>query len=141
MGFITDLLKDIPVSAVLREKLQDLEKKYEELEVENTQLKDENQKLEDENQKLNTQIKKLTSSGELCEIEVNILKLLSSHGPELTAEMIASILGLNHTKTEYYLEKMNRQYVFSHDYYTERQSEYFLSQEGREYLVKHDLVE
>ncbi len=134
MGFILDILKDIPVNAVLRDKLQQLEKKYEELEAENTQLKGENQRLK-------SKVKELTSSEELCEIEVKILKLLSSHGLELTAEMIASILGLNLTKTEYYLERMWKQYVYSHDYSNERPSEYYLAQKGREYLVENDLIE
>ena len=39
MGFITDILKDIPVNAVLRDKLQELEKRHEEIEAENTKLR------------------------------------------------------------------------------------------------------
>ena len=34
MGFITDILKDIPVNAVLRSKLEELEKRHEEIEAE-----------------------------------------------------------------------------------------------------------
>ena len=133
MGFILDILKDIPVNAVLRDKLQQLEKKYEELEAENTQLKGENKRLK-------SHVKELTSDEELCEIEVHILKLLSSTGQELTAERIARSLGLNLTKTNYYLEKMRDHYVYSHDYINERPSEYYLIQKGRDYLVECDLV-
>ena len=133
MGFILDIIKDIPVNAVLRDKLQQLEKKYEELEAENTQLKDENQRLK-------IKVKKLTSSDELCENEVNILKLLSSR-PKADAIIIAGLLGLSLTKTKYYLEKMKKQYVYSHDYTNEKPSQYYLSQKGRAYLVENDLVE
>jgi len=133
MGIFTDIIKGIPVNAIQREKLEELEKKYDELEAENIQLKDEIQKLKDK-------VKELTSSDELCEIEVNILKLLSSSGRELTAEVIAREIGINLTKTEYYLEKMWRQYVNSHDWSNSRPSEYYLAQKGKEYLVKNDLV-
>ena len=45
MGFVNDLIKGIPVNAVLRDKLEQVEKRYEELEAENNQLREENQKL------------------------------------------------------------------------------------------------
>ncbi len=134
MGFITDILKDIPVNAVLRDKLQELEKRHEEIEAENTKLKGENQKLK-------SKVKELTGSDELCENEVEILKLLSSGNRKLTAGMIAGELGLSPTKAEYYLEKMWKQYVYSNDWSNERPSEYYLAQKGREYLVENDLVE
>ncbi len=134
MGFITDILKDIPVNAVLRSKLEDLEKRYEAIEAENTKLKEENQKLQ-------SKVKELTSSDELCENEEKILILLSSHNQPLIPEMISARLGLSLTKTKYYLERMWRQYVYSYDYTGDKPSEYYLAQKGREYLVENDLVE
>ena len=133
MGIITDILKELPLNAVLRDKLQELERKYGALEVENAKLKEENQEFK-------TKLNELTITGKLSELEVNILLLLSSSNRELTAEMIASRLGLNLTKTEYYLERMHNKYVYSHDYYTGRPSEYYLMQKGREYLVENDLI-
>jgi len=134
MGFITDILKDIPVNAVLRSKIKELGKKYEEIEAENTQLKDENQKLK-------SKVKELTNGGELCENEVKILQLLSSTTRRLTAATIAGELSLSFTKTDYYLGKMRRKYVNSADWSNNRASEYYLTQKGREYLVENDLVE
>jgi len=133
MGLITDILKGMPVNAVLQEKIQGLEKKYEELEAENARLKDENRELK-------SKLEGLTSSDELCENEVKILTLLSLHNQEFTAEQIARELSLNLTKTEYYLEKMWKKQVYSHDYSNERPSEYYLAQGRREYLVMNDLI-
>jgi len=48
MGIITDILKDLPLSTVLREKLQDMEKRYLELEKENAELKKENAEIKEE---------------------------------------------------------------------------------------------
>jgi len=45
MSIITDILKEIPLSAVLRERLTDAEAKMATLEKENTSLKTENQNL------------------------------------------------------------------------------------------------
>jgi len=133
MGILIDILKEIPISAVLRSKLEEQEKKYEALEAENTKLKEENQKLQ-------SKVNELTISDELCEDEVKILKFLSSSSQEFTAEMIARSLGLNPTKTEYYLEKMWSKYVGTAEY-VGRPPEYYLAQQGRQYLVENDLVE
>lgn len=134
MGIITDILKGIPVNAVLRSKLEGWERKYEGLEAENT-------KLREEIRELKSKVKELTSSDELCEKEVKILIFLSSINQPLTANLIAAELGLSLTKTEYYLKRMWRQYVDSYDYSNKRPSEYCLAQKGREYLVKNDLIE
>ncbi len=60
MGIITDILKDIPLSAVLRERITDLESKMTTMQQENTSLKDENHKLKTENIELKQQIEKLS---------------------------------------------------------------------------------
>jgi len=134
MGIIIDILKELPLNAVLRDKLQELERKYDALGVENGKLKEENQKLKNK-------LKELTSTGKLSEPEEKILLLLSSCNRELTPEMIASQLGLNLTKTEYYLERMHKEYVCSHDWVDGRPSEYYLIQKGRQYLVENNLIE
>lgn len=134
MGIITDIIKGIPVNAIQRDKLEKLEKRHDELETENTQLREENRELK-------SKLEGLTSTSELGENEIKILILLASRNKPIDAQMIAAILGLSLTKTKYYLEKMWRQYVNSHDWSNDRQSEYFLAQGGREYLVENDLVE
>jgi hypothetical protein len=59
MGIITDILKDIPLSAVLRERLSDQETKMTILEAENAALKTENLALKNENFDLNSLVKDL----------------------------------------------------------------------------------
>ena len=134
MGIIIDILKELPLNAVLRDKLQKLEKKYDDLEAENNKLKKENRDLK-------KKLKEFTDTNELNENEVKILLLLSSANQELTANMIASSLDLNLTKTEYYLERMYKEYVYSHDYCNGRASEWYLIQKGKEYLIKNDLLD
>lgn len=141
MSIITDILKEIPLSALLREKLQELEKKYSELEAENTNLNEENRKLKEQTEQLKSRLRELTKPSELGENETRILVLLSSCEQKLTAGQIAGSLCLSLTKTEYCLGRMCKNYVYSNDYTTDRPSEYYLSQKGREYLVENDLIE
>ncbi len=58
MSIITDILKEIPLSAVLRERLTDAEAKMATLEKENTGLKTERDTLKTENQNLRVDLKK-----------------------------------------------------------------------------------
>ncbi len=133
MGMITDILKELPLNAVLRDKLQTLEKKYDGLEAENDKLKKENRDLKEK-------LGEFTDTSELDELEVKILILLSSTNREFTANMIGSSLDLSLTKTEYYLERMYNEYVCSRDW-TNRPSDWYLIQKGRGYLIKNDLLE
>jgi len=135
MGIITDILKELPLNAVLRDKLQELEKKFDALGAENNKLKEENQKLKTKLEELTK-----TNGGKLSEPEEKILWLLSSC-EKLIPEAIASKLGLNLTKTECYLERMRKKYVSAYDYCNGRPSEYVLIQKGREYLIENNLIE
>lgn len=134
MGIITDILKELPLNAVLRDKLQELERKYDTLEIENNRLKEENRKLKNE-------LKELKNTSKLSKPEEKILILLSSGNIEVTPETISSQIGLSLTKTEYYLGRMHREYVSSQDWCDGRPSEYHLTQKGRQYLVENNLIE
>ena len=61
MGAIADLLKEIPLSAVLRERVKLVEQKYELLEGENSVLKDRVAKLEQENAELRARMPEIPS--------------------------------------------------------------------------------
>ena len=123
MSIITDILKEIPLSTVLRERLQELEKKYNELEAENT--------------KLESRLDELTKTSELVEGQKRILVLLSSCGEALTAETVARSLCLSPTRTQYYLGRMYDQYVGR----VGHPGASFLHEGGTAYLVENDLVE
>jgi predicted nuclease with TOPRIM domain len=154
-GEIEKLINEHGSANILRERLalakeqyEDLEKKFLESQQKNKSfvdqiklLEEENDKLKEENKKLKTKLEELTKTngGKLSEPEENILCLLSSC-ERLTPEVIASKLGLNLTKTEYYLERMRNKYVSAYDY-TSGPSKYILNQEGREYLIENNLIE
>jgi DNA-directed RNA polymerase subunit RPC12/RpoP len=61
MGIITDILKDIPLTAILRERLADKEAEMTTLKSENTILKSENAILKAENADLKAKLQKIES--------------------------------------------------------------------------------
>ena len=70
MGIITDILKEVPLSAVYRERLVDQEKKMAVLESENMILKSENKVLKSENTNLRVKLQQIQEKqavqGDIC---------------------------------------------------------------------------
>jgi len=117
----------------LKEKLQLLKE-------EAALLSRENETLTATVKTLRSQLAALSHTEGLCEDETKILRHLASCRHEPTAEMIAASLRLDITRTEYYLHRMWRKYVYSHDWTNDRPSEWFLIQDGRAYLVENKLI-
>ena|SRR5438105_1660333 len=75
MGLITDIIKELPISAVLQEKLKELEKRFERLDAENS-------KLRAENGSLRAQLKAATASSEYEDVNGLLWKKKPSGGFE-----------------------------------------------------------
>ena len=103
-------------------------------------LKKDNESLKATIETLKSRLAALPNAGELSEDEKRILVFLSSRGQAPTDEMIAAGLGLNLTKTKFYLERMWDKYVYSFDYSNDCPSHYHLHQGGRAYLVENGLI-
>ena len=134
MGWISDLLKEIPLSAVLREKLVLVEERLKELEEENTRLSAENERLH--------QLHDAHAAPALSEAEVNILKLLAQNPRFIDERQIGAALGLSTTKADYYVTKLDRAgYLRTPMVVVDGDFTYQLSQQGREYLISNNLIE
>ena len=94
MGIITDILKDIPLSAILRDRLSDQEKKMALLETENAFLKTENLTLKNQNSNLNRVVEELRKKIEGNEQQHN--KEIS----ELTEKYNKAISKMRHGKDD-----------------------------------------
>ena len=155
MGIITEILKEIPLSAVLREKIVVLENEMANLKAENLVLKADLQKSQlitkQQTEKIQT-LEKLISSPHdnlLQEDPKNILLLLSKQNNEvgLTTEQIAKTLTIKPQVATFHLEELyNKKFISElggsvnviSDYSSP--STWFLDQEGRRYLIKHKLI-
>jgi len=144
MGIITDILKDIPLSAVLRERLADQEKKMLALETENLALKNENSDLKAlvENLRQEIQqtkdIQKEKSHGILLEeIEENILLSIRKAA---TLDQVAQTQQISSD-----IAKMHLRKLFDHGLATTRQGAdrklyWHIKEPGTKYLIEHKRI-
>ncbi len=136
MGWITDILQEVPLSAVLREKLVEVERQVEELKQENDALRDENARLKQHQQKM--QRKQVS----LSDIETRILVVLSNARGFAEPDQIGAALSLSPTKSEYYTTKLHKEgYLSTPLMVMDGMMSYQLAHKGREYLIANDLVE
>ena len=152
MGIITDILKDIPLSAVLRERLVDQEKKMTILETENSALKAENLALKNENSDLKALIENLRqeiqqtkniqkeiSHGVLLDkIDEKILLLL--HDRERTLEEVARLQQLSSNVAKMHLRKLFDEGMASTLQGRDRKLYWRIKETGTKYLIDHNLI-
>jgi len=143
MGLLTDIIKEIPHTAVLQEKIAAVEAKYAATETENAILKDDLRAAQKEITKLKEQVETFThSDSELNSVEIKLLQYLPlAHIPN-DVEGLASYLTQEVTRIQYHLGRLeDKSYVVSAKVSIPgMRPPYVLTQKGREYLVKNDLL-
>ena len=153
MGFITEMLQELPLSAVLKARLEGLEKDYSTLQTERDIVKSENVRMQTDNQALRRQLQQCHAENQRLDQE---LKKRDSHGLTLdghsevilsllcsrdTAEVkqIAETLGIHPVEAEHALDKLLKtQHVDAH-YNMIYPTKYSLAEKGRDYVVTHKL--
>ena len=147
MSIITDILKEVPLSAVLRERLVDQEKKMAILEADNLALKNENSNLKTIVENLRQEIQQTkaiqekTSHGILLDpIEEEILLLL--HDGARTLEEVAGLKKLSPNVAQMHLKKL-----FDLDPRMtitlpgrDRKTYWHIKESGTKYLIDHNLI-
>ncbi|HEX8844316.1 MAG TPA: cell division protein ZapB [Pyrinomonadaceae bacterium] len=143
MGILSDLLKEIPLSTVLKEKITTFEQEIAALKQENATLKDDNRKFQAENKRLKDEIQSLTHTDDLAEEEIKILTYLADSNTPNYRDSIAINLNLNETHLDYFLTILRER-----DYITWTGSpeiegvsiKYHLTQKGRVFLIQNNLI-
>jgi DNA-binding transcriptional ArsR family regulator len=140
MGLL-DILKDIPLSANLQEKLRTLEAKYGALETENAILKDDLRKAQGESQRLKDKIDRAAHTSDLDDTKLAILKTLAQHDGSLYIYDLESFLQLQLTHLEYHLHELKEQGCIEKlRPMITRPDVYRLRQKGRQFVVENKLV-
>ena len=147
MSWISDLIKEIPLSSVLKEKMATIEEKYKELETKCSDLETENgdlkKQLSDAKTKINAleqQIVNLTQIDDLDEIQKQVLRCLANFSDSLEVEFIAQETQIHKVRIENSLDKLkSSKYVV-----LERNHSgdlcYQLTPKGREYCIENNLL-
>lgn len=141
MGILTDIIKELPLSAVLREKLQELEKRYNQLEEENRKLKDENDSLKQSMAELTQRVSQLDDenvSSKLSEVALAILDLYRQRD---TTEMfkepeIIPALNLSKIQIESGIDELKKANMISPSMIRPNYGvQYSLTEKGKKYLI------
>jgi septal ring factor EnvC (AmiA/AmiB activator) len=142
MGWITDILKGLPLSAILKENLEKLEAEHGRLESELQRTKADLALANETNKMLTDRVNKAQEDEHLEEIEEKILLVLSGlHGQKhVNGDVIANHLQIDMTRAEFYLSKLQKDQFISAAYSYMNPTSYKLADRGNEYVVKNNLV-
>ena len=134
MGWIADLLQEIPSAARYKAELEAMEK-------ENGVLKNEKSSLKLELEKLRGEVEhqKKSQSERLSEEPEKILQLLADN-ERLTAAQIANDLSIKSPLVDMHLHDLNESEHVGLSFTVEEEPEYFIQQEGRRYLNARGLL-
>ena len=133
MGWIADLLKEIPSAARYKSELEAMEKKVITLESENVNLMQEIQRRD------NVIRKEISHSNRLEEIREKILKLLSEHD-EANSNQISQALSANEQVVNFHLTELEELNLISPSYIMNSPVIWSIAHEGRKYLISHGLL-
>lgn len=155
MGWITDLLQELPLSAVQRERLSlaeqkyalletshaDLKAKYAVLESEKSALNLDNVNLRQEIQRRDDIIQKEKFHGEaLDEVKEKILALLAVQDG-IADQDVAHSLNINGQLATFHLQELEANHLARRTLQVgARFTPWHITQEGRRYLVTHSLI-
>ena len=133
MGWLADLLQELPVSAALKAKLEKKEAEYE-------ALKAECDKLAKENEGLKKQIAEQQQDNGLNSEETEILKAMAQTSDSVTAEAVADHFKMHLTKAEHYLNELQDKRLVDASYSSLDPTAYYLSRDGKKLAVKLGFV-
>lgn len=105
MGWLVDLLKEVPLSAVLRERVSSAEKKYDKARAEAEALRQEVDRLKREVEQLRSQIALNTDHSDLSHETCNVLiYLFRADGDDCETGLMTDELQMERGVTNYHLD-------------------------------------
>jgi predicted RNase H-like nuclease (RuvC/YqgF family) len=138
MGWLTDIFKDVPLSAELREKLATIEAENDALKTDNVILKDDLREAKAEILRLEKKLDQFTHHSELDETDVLILKEIALTS-EPAASYLAAKVNLDLATVEFRLERL-REIDYLSTWSIGGVERYSLEPKSREYLIKKNLI-
>lgn len=141
MGILLDLLKELPLSAVQKEKILALEKENASLKTEVAILKDQKREIETENERLKDQIQSLTHIEILDESSNKILAHLANSDEPVDLSELESLLRTTRSRVRFRMDQLEEQgYVQAKHYVGGAVSLYVIASKGTAHVVKNGLA-
>ncbi len=144
MGWIADLIsksQEIPISGVLKERLDYTQQKYDDLEAEKNALAEQVEQLSVENADLRAAIRPSADAQPDYEITDEISQILQQVNrlEDPLAEDIARSMQLAPARAEYHLKNL-LEHGYLRDMWYDPGQHFRLSQRGREYLIEEGYI-
>lgn len=141
MGLLTDIIKEIPHTAVLKEKIAAVEAKYAATETENAILKDDLRQANMLIEELKQQVKELTHKDGLDEMELNLLHGIANLAYDIAVPEVFS-QGFEGSKArfEYHLQRLKDFDYVRSGVIDSRGVHYEVTQLGRTLLLEKNLL-
>lgn len=140
MGWIADLLEQIPSAAAYKVQLEKLRSEYEILKSENSDLRAKLDAAHSEIDRLKKDAQeKLVHGSDRPEIQRRILTLLATQG-ELTTERIAAFSGQGQEAAKFHLDELLEANFVTWSDNQAFETVWSLAHEGRRYLVQRGLL-
>ena len=133
MGWLADLLQELPVSAALAAKLEKKEAEYE-------ALKADRDKLAKENEGLKKQVAESQQDSGLSSEETEIVKALAQTSTHVSAAQIAGHFNMHKTKADHFLNELQEKGLVDAAYSYMSDTSYALSRDGKKLAVKLGFV-
>ena len=127
MGWIADLLKEIPSAARYKSELEAMEK--------------ESAALKNENIELRLRVEEIDAQKRIEELPEDSKRILAflSHHEDMRTSVIAGTLSLSITVTKMHLEDLIKSGYIDAHYTIGEEPEHYLQQRGRKYVVSNNL--
>lgn len=138
MGWLTDIFKDVPLSAELREKLARIEAENDALKTDNVILKDDLREARAQILILEKRLEHFAYHSELDETDVRILKEIALTS-EPAASYLVTKLNLELSVVELRLEQL-KELDYLSTWSIGGVERYSLEPKAREYLIKKNLI-
>lgn len=137
MGMLLDMLKEVPLSAVLKEKLADAEAEIE-------KLTERVAALEKENVELRSKCQSVTQTSGLREDSVQMLVLMFKDGGRhgLSISQLAGLLNIERSMGQYHMDQLRERKLAKQTGFAVigKESGWILTPEGRKYAVENSIV-
>ena len=141
MGWIADILKEIPSAARYKAELEEAERKNAQLKQKIFILESENQNLRQEIQRRDNIIQKEKSHANLLDKEkTDILLYLHKHIDDSFTFQIVQALNISETITEYHLQKLHKINFIEQGLPDKPGRPWHIADKGIKYLIEKKLI-
>jgi len=141
MGWLGDLLKEIPLSVIQQQKIAHMEAEYADMKAEKASLKDDLRQANAEIAKLKKQVEQLAHDvSNLDDVETRILSALADSEIDPVPSSLIFILDLHRERFNYAIERLIELDFVHKSPLWEDEPSYSLAQKGRGYLIRNNLI-